>query len=440
MSLSQGSNEVEATVTVAGSRVTLVPRQRLLPGTSYVLRIGPTLRSTTGALIDRNYVRTFRTEDFPLRIQLVNQWPTTNGQLPLAVGDFNGDGINDVAVLLEHPDRLAIFMGAQDGGLAAPVIRNLAIGDCALDSMIAVDVDRDGRLDLVISSRRLGNTGASCPVQFHMQGADGEVTLRASFATNFASRLQASDLNGDGLPDLVGFGVQSDSLTGEPTAYLAVFLQQPGGAFSAPTLTRIDARAFTGFKLMDFNGDGRVDVLIWGSGRPLATDVRQILHQRADGLFDAPVLLDAMRMPTGDAGYWNDATAADLDGDGRPEVIAAGGYLSDSAVVVYKQDAVGRYSVQIGYPAHTNPQLPLVADMDRDGRPDLVTLHPGWRAVSVYLQQSSGALRTLPHTGLDVQSPGPGAAALADLNGDGLLDIAVSGSFGLMVVYQVPSR
>ena len=440
VSLSLGSDAVDVAVAVAGSRVTVVPRQRLAPGTSYVLRIGPTLRNTVGALIDRDYTRTFRTEDFPLRLQLVNQWATTNTQLPVVVGDFNGDGINDVAMLLEHPDRLAIYLGARDGSLAAPLIRNLALGNCALDSMIGTDVNRDGRLDLVISSYRSGNTGASCKVQAYLQGADGQLTLGVSISTNFASRLQASDMNGDGLPDLVGYGIQADPGNGSPNADLAVMLQRPDGTFSGPTFARIDTRLFTGFKLMDFNGDGRVDVLLWGSGQSQAADVRQILHQRVDGQFDAAVLLDPIRMPSGDAGYWTGATATDLDGDGRPEVIATGGHLGNSAVVVYKQDAQGRYSVQAGFPAYSNPQMPLVADMDRDGRPDLVTIHPGWLAVSAYLQQSSGALKPLPHAGLDIQSPGPGTAALGDLNGDGLVDIAISGSSGLIVLYQVPLR
>jgi hypothetical protein len=169
------------------------------------------------------------------------------------LADFNGDGNADVAV----PDynSVNLFLGTSDGTLQTP--RDIVTeGYGGGDSVAVADFDADGNLDLA----RTNSTSDSVSV---VRGnGDGSFQTAQSFAAGDGARsVTASDVNGDGVPDLVV------SATGASPSYEAtvnVLLGNGDGSFALPIATA--APDGGSVVLADFNADGRPDATVVNMG------------------------------------------------------------------------------------------------------------------------------------------------------------------------------
>ena len=122
--------------------------------------------------------------------------------------------------------------------------------------------------------------------------------------------------------------------------------------------------------------------------------------------------------------------AADIDGDGFPDLIAA---QNDGSIRVYRGAGDGTFDAAlIAEPRTSTPAQDLlaIADIDGDGHPDLLTASPS--GLDVYL--NLGGQRRLTTT----SNPAPGQYTVADFNGDGLADVAIATSKGLTVSFGSP--
>jgi hypothetical protein len=183
----------------------------------------------------------------------------------------------------------------------------------------------------------------------------------------------------------------------------------------------------------DVTGDGRADVVVGG----WATTVRPtgivvlVFAQQASGQLDAPVTYFVS--PTGLAGT---VALGDLNGDGRLDVAVP----RQNDVAVLFQNASGTLDLpqplaitQLG----TTAEIVAIADLDGDGRDDL--LSAGWAAagIDVFLQTAQGTLA--PSRSFACPHPGFDDIAIADFNGDGRLDVALAGensTAGCMLLQQ----
>jgi hypothetical protein len=111
---------------------------------------------------------------------------------------------------------------------------------------------------------------------------------------------------------------------------------------------------------------------------------------------------------------------ADMNGDGKPDVIV--GLDTHVAVLLNKGD--GTFGAPI-FSALFGAQHTMIAmaDLNGDGKPDLVVNNYDWNTVSVLMNQGAGAFA--PHVEYPTGTE-PGAFALADLNGDGKIDIVLT--------------
>ena len=140
---------------------------------------------------------------------------------------------------------------------------------------------------------------------------------------------------------------------------------------------------------------------------------------------------------------------ADLNGDGLPDVVAVYTYIAGAPphpgfVAVYLQDAAnpGRFLPASTYAVGNDPASVALADLNGDGRPDIVTANAilatsgaGESTVSVLLQDAANPGHYLPAVS-DPTGPDPVAVAIGDLNGDGKPDLAVADSSGISVLFQ----
>jgi hypothetical protein len=244
----------------------------------------------------------------------------------LTTGDFNGDGIMDVAVGVggsngggSGASGVYVLLGQRDGTLTAPVKI-----DSSLDpvSLAVRDLNGDGRTDLVIADQGFfapGGGQVNGALHIYLGNADGTFTTAAApstSATNY-SLVALGDLNGDGNPDLIVAGNVAGTTIGIGTPNIYTLLGNGDGTFQPAhtnSLAGKDGIGAQSITLADFNGDGKLDVVIGNSN-----DFVEVLLGYGDGTFGNAILtLGQQPQALG---------SADLNGDGLPELLmgSAGG-------------------------------------------------------------------------------------------------------------------
>ncbi len=342
----------------------------------------------------------------PARFAPVSTYPTGFHSFPssVAVADVNGDGRPDLVTANYGTDAVGVLLGLAGGGFAA--ISTYSTGGNLCAAVAVADVNGDGRPDL-IATNNLSNTAGVLLGQ-----ASGGFASATTYSTGASSRPQGvavADVNADGRPDIVTANTGS-STTG-------VLLGQAGGGFAAVSTYSTGGVLPTAVAVADVNGDGRPDVVTANSS------TAGVLLGQASGGFAAASTYSTGTGPTGLA-------VADVNGDGRPDIVTTN-HNGNRAGVLLGQ-AGGGFAAVSSYStgASSNPQGVAVADVNGDGRPDLVTANADSDTVGVLLGQASGGFAAV-----SAYPAGAGAGftpygvAVADVNGDGRPDI-VTANYG----------
>ncbi|MEU3223538.1 FG-GAP-like repeat-containing protein [Streptomyces sp. NPDC006976] len=232
----------------------------------------------------------------PAREQLVTMFDTDNYMGTTAVGDFNGDGIDDLCttyVYEEHSEGAKLWLGTPEG--LSPVSTPLP----GASALAVGDFDKDGKDDL--ATRVIpGDIVEDFPadpgtVRIYYGSASGPSTTRTKTITQdtagvpgvsekgdqFGARLSAGDVNGDGYDDLA-VGVPFEAIEKTRAAGAVVLLKGgPGGlsgtgsqAFHQET-AGVPGVAETGdhfggsVRLLDLDNDGRADLVAGAPGEDL---------------------------------------------------------------------------------------------------------------------------------------------------------------------------
>jgi len=214
-----------------------------------------------------------------------------------------------------------------------------------------------------------------------------------------------TDLDGDGRPDVV----ITDFATTTPQA-----LRNLGGGHFAAAQPLPGSGGVLSIGTADFNGDGKADIV----GRSTYTVV--VWTGNGNGTF---TLAQTIQSP----GNAQPAVAvADVDGDGRADVVTT----TASGFQVFRGNGTG---LTAGPSTTTYGVLSDVAvgNLNGDGRPDVVVVDatPLAQKATAFLGRGDG---TFTASGSSSTDFGPEAAALGDLNGDGIDDVVTSDSFSFI--------
>lgn len=277
------------------------------------------------------------------------------------------------------------------------------------------DLNRDGSPDLVVACP---STGA---IDIFLGSAAGTFTQAAGpgvAANANPVSIAIGDFNGDGFADLA---VANRGTNGVPgSGNITVFLANGTGGFKAG----VPYPAGTGpvsIATADFNEDGILDLAVADD----ADGGINILAGNGDGSFQPAEFARTGTNPRSIA-------VADYNGDGHADIAVADSNLTgdgpgDIALLLGKGD--GRFAAPARYPAGANPVSITAADLNGDGTPDIAAADPNNGSASVFLSNGDGTLKPP----VSYRVAGANAITSADFNGDGKADLAVVSGSGNQV-------
>jgi hypothetical protein len=374
------------------------------------------------------------------------QAPTSaiTGSGPLAVADLNGDGKLDL-FLQGDPSVGQVYLGNGDGTFSNS--RSYFLNANSQSGVAIGDFNLDGKLDIAVSNTVLlsngngtfqgvpfgvvpdlaiaavtGNfdkgaapgvaigsnqqIGSSYFYNVYILSNDGKGAL--SLARTYplpgpSSGIVTADFNGDGNLDLMVFG--TDPIT-QKWGY-SVLLRNGDGTFRASSFNPQNAPAPVQYSIVagDFNGDHKTDVAVTSGNATLA-----FLAGKGDGTFAAPAYIF-------DAGATY-LTSGDFNGDGKLDIAAGGrggpGSTQITALVYGNGD--GTFQAAVFPPSLNDFAAQFSADVNNDGNPDLISQD------QVALGKGDGTFTVLPPLGPQRFL----VNGVADLNSDSKTDLLVT--------------
>jgi hypothetical protein len=223
------------------------------------------------------------------------------------------------------------------------------------------------------------------------------------------------DVTGDGRADVVVAGWTTNA---DAEGAVFVYAQTAAGTLAAPVQTTTGQSGLlepATVAIGDVNGAARLDVLI-----PLRDDLGLFLQNAAGGL-EPMQTLAATQFGNGE----EDVAVADLNGDGRADVVATG--WASAGVDVWFQSADGSLAMPQSFACpHGGYDVLSVADLNHDGALDVVVVGGQSYDACVLLQQPGGFAPFV----LDPIGNGPNGLATGDLDGDGRADVILTGDNG----------
>ena len=340
----------------------------------------------------------------------------------VAVGDFNGDGIPDLAIANLNDCNVAILLGKGDGTFSVTAKPTVA---CNPNAITVGDFNGDGIADLavVVATPTSGGGQAAFPpgsVEILLGNGDGTFTaVSAQSATGVVPRaIAVGDFNGDGKADLAVVNFFPTGITLE----LTILLGNGDGTFTTAAPAEGPATGFLPFSLAvgDFNGDGKPDLVVGNDGLVGAT----ILLGNGDGTFTAAATADPGGAPFA-------AVTGDFNGDGKLDL--AVGDFADNTVRILLGNGDGTFKLTGTLPTGgVAPYSMAVGDFNGDGIADLALSSVESGTVAVFMGNGDGTFVNAgasPSAGIF-----PQAIAAADFTGGGTAGVVVVNKFSNVMI------
>lgn len=318
-----------------------------------------------------------------------------------SVADADGDGHLDAAIATYFGDSRFVVLRGKDGSLLwqHDAGTTPGAGDACLDaSSRFADLDGDGSLELIVPVSNRGEVLA-------LSGTSGDVIWR-----NTTDPIECTDtppwigdLDGS-LSIVIGTFHGNARVLGADGSTRRSIKAAPSFVQSCPVVRDVNADGVPDFIVADFKGRNRLYAVCGATGEHLWT------HQARDSMYHGP-------------------SVGDFDGDGIPELVIAD--YSGTVHAMRSSDGTPVWTARPGDHYFMSPTV--IADLDADGSPEVIVA-----SVNVTALRADGSILWSvpvdPATG--VMNSVTRGVSVADIDGDGSLDIALVNSRGLLRVMR----
>lgn len=343
----------------------------------------------------------------------------------VVVADLDGDGKPDIASPNNYsttgqPASVSVLRNTSTaaGINFAPVLNfNNGVATYALASG---DIDGDGKLDLVASS----NADLNISV-FRNTSFSGSISFAPKIdfpAVGGVHGINISDIDGDGKQDIAVV----NSVNGVMSVYRNTGI--PGSISFAPKLDFLTSIGPESIASSDFDGDGKTDLAVTNN---LVNTFSIFRNTSTPGTISFASIQD-INLGSGIQPYG--VTVADLDNDGKTDLVVTRNYTNSSGAVVYRNtSSTGSISFSLsssllsGASGSTTYHT-AIGDINGDGKPDiLMASNPNNNQIQVFQNNSTSGSISFPLSGYGFNSRfAPYGIACCDFDADGKPDLAVS--------------
>ncbi len=333
----------------------------------------------------------------------------------VAVADFNGDGKPDLITgsiaPVGGPTTVVAFTNNGGGVFGSNATLAVAID---LAGVVTGGVNGGGKPDLVFASD-FANT-----LTVVTNNGSGVYGSNATYSVgNYPLRVTAADINGDGKVDLI---------CGNETGRSVTVLTNSGGGMFGSNATYAVGNYPLSVVVADLNGDGKRHLVCANRNDNTLT----VLTNNGSGSFGSNATFNVGPGP-------QCVVAVDVNGDGKLDLISAnaGNYPSyGNTLTVLTNDGSGGFGSNATLNVGNNPVWVVAADVNGDGKPDLISANENDGTLTVLTNNGSGGFGS--NATLNVGSQ-PMCVVAADFNGDGKMDLAcadagITATNGLVVL------
>jgi hypothetical protein len=310
----------------------------------------------------------------------------------LAIRDIDGDGKPDIAVAASSSNGFSVLRNTSSSGsinsssMATYVSYNT--GMLGIRSVAIADLDADGKPEIIAS-----NPSASYLSVFKNAGTPGTITtssFQSIFNANMGSgptSISVSDFDGDGKPDI--------SFANSQTSVKYVSLLKNNNPTGTITLGNFQGQINYATTLSgqvgniagDLDGDGKPDIVA-AANSDLSGNINLLQNNAASGSFTTTTFRSSVPLSTGAGNIPSQLAFGDIDGDGKVDILSING--PGNTISLFRNVSAAGVLTSTSFNKRddiitsTNPSSFAVSDIDNDGRPDIVVANSNTNTITVY--------------------------------------------------------
>lgn len=328
------------------------------------------------------------------------------GPYGLTVSDFDGDGKSDVAVI-DTANGFSLYKNSSTRRKISFVSVIKYRSSASPFNIVAGDLDGDGRTDLAVTNYVANNFSVFKNIS--VNGTISFTTIGSYQSSGNPTEIFISDFNADGKPDIITQNLRTiiifKNTSSNGNMSFAISTEYPAIAFND---------GLNGFAVNDIDGDGKPDIAVSGNNR-----IYILRNTSTGGLISFAPRTEMFTNNT-DISF-----LSDMNGDGKPDLAL----LNSTNISILKNTATSgtiSFASPVDFIRGSAGAATVLSDIDGDGRPDIVMSEMDSNRVSILRNNGTDGIISFDGKINVYTGNRPWFTVAADIDGDGKPDILTS--------------